>query len=100
MAAWIGQFVHARRVQSHPARQCDCGADYQFDPRPAAVVRSRQCTQPALSALFSLLSASSALPGAVWVGRQKRKTPNWAHLKSLTKRVTELPFRRSRVEFV
>src|SRR6266568_5020264 len=38
MAAWIGQFVHARRVYSHPARHCDCGADYQFDPRPTAIV--------------------------------------------------------------
>jgi hypothetical protein len=40
VAAWAGQFIHARRVHSHPARDRDCGADNPIDLRSPRVVTS------------------------------------------------------------
>ena len=42
MAPWTGQLLHDGWIHSYPARHCDCGADYQFDPRPPLIVSSHQ----------------------------------------------------------
>ena len=42
LAPWTGQLLHDGWIHSHPARHCDCGADYQFDPRPPLIVTSHQ----------------------------------------------------------
>jgi hypothetical protein len=40
MASWVGQFVHARRVHSYPARDRDCGTDHPVAFGPTRIVSS------------------------------------------------------------
>src|SRR5216117_79361 len=40
LAAWTGQLLHAGRIHSHPARDCDCGADHSVAFRSPAFVTS------------------------------------------------------------
>ena len=42
LAAGVDHVPRLGRIRPHSTRHCDCGADYQFDPRPAAVVSWRQ----------------------------------------------------------
>lgn len=42
VAAWISQLVHTGRIYSHPARDCDCRADYPIDLRTARIITSNR----------------------------------------------------------
>jgi len=65
LAAWIGQLLHARRLHSHPARNCDRGADHPVDLRPATAIRSHPMKPAGIVGIILIIVG---LVGFAWGG--------------------------------